>query len=167
LEIKKTKKIVGKLFDARRFYSTRDVLQLFDLEYQRFRKWIDGNFIKPDLKAEGTGKTHYFERENLYAIGTYLKLVDAGINRVMASDVAYYFNWEEWAEISYFPGGFYVIVMGNVTAKKKKNWGKKMKIYQCPGEVPDLKRFVEQTGFELAMVVNLQKIAQFVESRLE
>ena len=170
METGKTKKLVGKLFDGRRIYSTREVLTLFDLEYQRFRKWIDDDnfeFIRPDFRAEGTGKTHYFERENLYAIGTYIKLVDAGFNRVMASEVAYYFDWKEWAEISYYPGGFYIIVIGDVTEKKKQNWKKKMKIYLCPGEIPDLKKFVAATGFELSIVVNVQGIAKFVEDNLE
>ncbi len=166
MQEKKSKKIIGKIINGRKLYSTRVVLAVLNLEAERFRKWIvDGN-ITPDQPAEGTGTTHFFSRENIYTIGVFTKLVDMGLNKAVASEIAH--NWEQrdWNYVSTRDEDIYLIITGDVTPKKNRDWRKNMKFFV--NENPDLIFVKEEkgSGFEIALVVNLYKIAKFVDGKL-
>jgi hypothetical protein len=167
MQEKKRKKIAGKLIENDWLYSTREVLAILNLGAERFRKWIiDGN-IKPNIHAKGTGRTHFFSRENIYAIAVFTKLVDMGLNRAIASDIAHHWKARNWNYVSTRDEDMYLVITGDVTPKKERAWQKKMKfeVNENPHRiiVEDAKR----TGFELALIVNLYKIAKEVDSQLD
>jgi hypothetical protein len=165
---KKFKKLESVTVDGRIVHPARHVLKLFDLEPERFRKWIEAGYIKPDVKAKGTGSTHYFLKEHLYVIGVFMKLVDAGLNRQISSEAAYSLKKGDWPDISFwFRKNCYMVMVGDVNPKKDRNWKKKMAVYISDGPRLGLDTFKRKTDFELAVLVNLHKIASYVDSRIE
>lgn len=148
------------------FFSTREVLACLNLEGERFRKWIIDSNITPDIRASGTGRTHFFSRENIYAIAVFTKLVDMGLNRAIASEIAHYWGQKNWNYVATRDEDMYLIISGDVTPKKNRAWRKNMKF--TVNENPD-KIIVQQgkgLGFEIALVVNLYKVAKEVDSQL-
>lgn len=166
MKSKKSKNLEGILIQGRKYYSTRQILNLFDLEPERFRKWIESKFIIPDLPAGGTGSTHFFLKEHLYIIRLFMKLVDAGLNRRISKDLAYWTSLATWADISYLKEPLYLIVRGDVNPKKNKNWKKYMKIDVLSKPILDLTKLEKETGFEVVIIVNLSKITEYVDSNL-
>ena len=116
------KKIIAKIIDGRELFSTRQVLTVLNLEAERFRKWIvDGN-ITPDIRASGTGRTHFFSLENIYAIAVFTKLVDLGLNRAIASEIAHHWDQRDWNYVSTRDEDIYLIIERDVTPKKRRDW---------------------------------------------
>lgn len=164
---KKIKKSECSIFDGRIVHPTRHVLKLFDLDPERFRKWIEAGFIKPDIKARGTGSTNYFLKQHLYIIGVFTKMVEAGINRLISSEVAYYLDMETLAYISDLKDDFYLIVIGDVNPKKDRDWKKNIKIFVKPSPELELTNLAKKSGFEIAIIVNLYKVISYVDSNIE
>lgn len=165
MQEKKSKKIVGKVIDGRELFSTREVLFALNLEAERFRKWIVDENIIPDIRASGTGRTHFFSIENIYAIAVFTKLVDMGLNRAIASEIARHWAPRDWDYVSTRDEDIYLIIEGDVTPKKKRDWRKNMKF--SVNENPDNIFPKDRKGksFEVALVVNLYKIAKEVDSK--
>jgi len=167
MQEKKRKKIIGKIITGRKLHPTRVVLAVLNLEAERFRKWIDDGNITPYQPAEGTGTTHFFSRENIYTIGVFAKLVDMGLNRAIASEIAHHWDPEDWDNVSTRDEDIYLIIEGDVTPKKNRNWRRNMKFYV--NENPNIIFTKDKTGesFEIAIVVNLYKIAKVVDSKFD
>jgi len=167
MQAKKRKKILGKIIDSRLLYSTSEVLAALNIEAERFRKWILECNITPDIRASGTGRTHFFSLENIYAIAVFTKLVDMGLNRAIASEIAHHWDPKDWNYASTRDEAMYLIIEGDVTPKKNRAWRKNMKF--SVNENPDKIFTKDKKGksFEVALVVNLHKIAKEVDSQFD
>jgi hypothetical protein len=95
-----------------------------------------------------------------------MKLVDIGMNRQIASEMAYDWNWEDWEYVRSGNEDFYLIAIGDVNPKKSRNWKKNMKIFINDSPKLELTELAEKEDFELAIIVNLYKIAKFVDKKL-
>lgn len=163
---KKSKNIEGKLIDGRLQYSTTQVLGILDLEAERFRQWINGGFINPDVRAGGTGRTHFFLKEHIYIIAIFMKLVDLGLNRSVAKDIAYVFRPQDWSDVIYREEPLYLIIRGRVTPKSAKDWKKHMRYNITQRQDYKLMEFLNEPGLEVALTINLINIANFVDKRI-
>lgn len=66
-------------------FSTFDVIKIFDMKRERLREWMNHGFITPTMPAEGVGTKAAFTLLDVYQVGVFKKLVDAGVNRSIAS----------------------------------------------------------------------------------
>lgn len=178
MQRKKFKNIEGKIIGGRKHYATRDVLHLFDLETERFRKWIDKPFIdkpfiEPAIRARGTGTTHFFRRYHLYTIGLFMQLVDNGLKREEASNLGILIDQKKWEQIRNQKKDCYVFITPDTRIKyeitpngKIPVYNRQMLLHFIPGTTLDLSKFSKYTDLNVAWVMNLYKIIDYVDSNL-
>ena len=66
-------------------FSTFEVMKILDIKRERLREWMIKKFISPTQSASGVGTKAIFSLLDVYRIGVFKKLVEAGINRRKAS----------------------------------------------------------------------------------
>ena len=165
---KKFKNIKGKLIGDQIYYSTKDVLNMFDLKAERLRKWIDMYFGFPFCKAEGTGKTHYFRRDHLYLIGFYKQLVDSGLNRDQSSFLVEEVSPEKWEQIRNQKKDCFIYITPDPTKEYNKEGrirDKKMLLQFIPGTNFNLPK-LHYLDLNPIWVTNLYDIVKYVDSNL-
>ena len=164
---KNIKTFEGKLIYGERFYSTTEVLNILKLEAERFRQWIQGGFIKPTIPAGGTGRTHLFVKEYLYIIALFMKLVDLGLSRSVARDIANEFTARDWVEYVTSNDHLYLIVSGKVSPKSGKNWKQYMKISvdHDPYASHRNKIDMDMAKHDVVLIINMVRIAKSVDER--
>jgi hypothetical protein len=155
-----TKKIEAQIIDAKRMFSTNQVLEIFGIKSGRFRQWIDLGYIRPDIKASGSGSTHYFEEYKLYIIGLFKNLVGLGLNRYISSWLAHSFDRGSWYDIASNSDPLHMVVEGDIDSEKQKDPGKFLKCRMDTNSLVDLQTY------EVAIVLNLRKIIKEVENKI-
>jgi len=86
-----------KLLPRQQTFSTFDVLKVLDLKRERLRQWMNHKFIPTGSRVEwGSGSKVVFTKSDLYRTLLFKKLVDAGLNRAVASR---YMNHVDWSEV--------------------------------------------------------------------
>lgn len=68
-------------------FSTFDVLKILEIKRERLREWVNQGFIIPNAPAEGQGTKAVFKILDIYKIAVFKKLIEAGINRRIASSM--------------------------------------------------------------------------------
>jgi len=66
-------------------FSTFDVIKIFKMKRERLREWMNNSFISPTQPASGVGTKAIFNLQDVYKVGVFKKLIEAGINRRKAS----------------------------------------------------------------------------------
>lgn len=66
-------------------FSTFDVMKILGIKRERLREWANQGFIQPTSPAEGQGTKAVFTILDIYKIAVFKRLVEAGINRRIAS----------------------------------------------------------------------------------
>jgi len=141
-------------------FTTSQVLELFNLKPERFRQWIKLKFITPYIQATGSGQTHYFIKNNLYVIGLFIHLCNAGLNRVVASHLAHEIFYDLWTETLYFEEHAWLIAVWPDNPEKKRDQLKNIEIYIGTNPVPDLR------DIGTALVVNLKKVMGTIDAKI-
>ena len=90
-----------------------------------------------------------------------------GLNRAIASEIAHNWDPEDWNYVSTRDEDIYLIIEGDVTPKKNREWRKNMtfSVNENPGKI--FTRDRKGKSFEVALVINLFKIAQEVDSKMD
>jgi hypothetical protein len=66
-------------------FSTFEVMKILNIKRERLREWMNNDFISPTQPAFGVGTKALFNLLDVYKVGVFKKLVEAGINRRKAS----------------------------------------------------------------------------------
>lgn len=155
-------KIEGRFVDGIKMYITSQVIEVFDLKPSRFRQWLRHGYIKPDKKAPKAGSYHYFEKENLYIIALFINLINLGLNRYIASEWAYSFDYQTWADNISAEDEFWLIARGDTSQRKQKSWKKNIKCGVKVGPLPD-----DLKKDRAAVIMNLKEILSEIDSLVD
>jgi hypothetical protein len=168
MESTKFEKFEGKLVNGRLVYSTSQTLKIIEVNWATFRHWIEKNadeknpYVRPDIPAEGPGTTNYFTKENLFRIALFKKLIGVGLKRFIASELANEVKLEWWADINYLKEPIYLLAVGKVPPKKdKENWRDSIEVKVA------LNNKIDLSDFEVVIAMNLNKIAENIDARVE
>ena len=72
------------------FYSTFDVEKYLGIKRTRLQEWMNLKFVRPSQASPGQGQKALFSIEDLYGIRLFKELLSFGLNRKIASDIAYW-----------------------------------------------------------------------------
>jgi hypothetical protein len=155
-------KIEGRFVDGIKVYTTAQVIELFDLKPARFRQWLRLGYIKPDTRAPAAGSYHYFEKENLYIIALFINLINLGLNRYIASEWAYSFDYQTWADNISHEDEFYLIARGDTSQREQKSWKKNINCGVKVGPLPD-----DLKKDRAAVIMNLKEIWREIDALVD
>ncbi|MFC1591455.1 hypothetical protein ACFL43_02910 [Thermodesulfobacteriota bacterium] len=140
-------------------YTTTDILGLFGIKKQRFRQWLDKEYIIPDLKVStGSGDKNLFNRFDLYRISLFIKLINIGLNRYIASEFAKELDNDDWVSIEHGHTRF-MVAAGEM--KRRQNWKDSIELYMSPT------RELRNVEDEVTIVMDLHRIIAEVNDKLE
>jgi hypothetical protein len=71
-------------------FTTFDIIKALGIPRERLQDWINRDFIKPTIPAEGRGTKAIFTRSDVYKIMLFQKLIGMGFNRINASTISWY-----------------------------------------------------------------------------
>lgn len=64
-----------------------EITKLIDVDRNRLKEWIARGWVKPSIKrASGHGTPNVFDRENLYEIALFKKMIESGLSRAVIGD---------------------------------------------------------------------------------
>ena len=160
MKTKKIKKIEAQIIDGWKLFSTPQVLELFDLKAGRLRQWVKLGYILPTKPAGGSGSTNYFDINNLYRIGLFMKLCNAGFNRYISSNLANEIYSTIIVDHFSYDEILYAVIDWTGEPNKDKNWRKNIQIYPLYESELDLK------DVQMAVVLNLNQIVEDIDSKV-
>ena len=81
-------------------YTTSEVLKIFGVNRNTFQDLMDRGYVRPSIrKSQRQGDSNLFSRNDLYIIACYLRLVEMGFGRKLASELSY--ESSNWSGIGF------------------------------------------------------------------
>lgn len=150
---------ISKIVPGQKVYSASEVLEILGLKKERLRKWIDLNYIGPDVqKASGSGTRNVFSLYNLYQIALFHKLVEAGLKRLVSAHIVNNLDPSEWRQ-SIRDEGSYLIVVRDTDRYKELRYSTEFIHAKKPPKIdPD--------SSQIGIVINIKAIAEEVNSKI-
>ena len=68
-------------------YISKQILKIFGLKMEKFRDLHNRKYIVPTIPSAGHGQKAFYSLEDIYGIALFLKLVDKGFKREVASEL--------------------------------------------------------------------------------
>jgi len=135
--------------------STNEVTTILGIKTERLRQWVKFGYIKPTVKASGSGTNTYYSKYDLFRIGFFKKLIDVGFKRWVASKFANKFSNDDWDVV----WNKYFIVSG--TIDRSKNWSDTMKLSITTNPI------VNCSDKEIVIVIDLWAIKKSVLDQID
>jgi len=162
----KSTKIRGRIIDSSRHFDIIEVSKILEMKPNRLREWIRLGYILPDIKAPsaGVGNKNLFEKESIYKIALYKKLLDLRLHRLLSMEISQQFSNEEWYNIAdralhpTDPEELYMVVSANIISRD--NWKEEVKIEMASTPNVALK------DLDVSLVVNISKITKNVSKKI-
>jgi hypothetical protein len=134
------------------------VREIFDIKKERLRQWIRLGYITPSIKvSSGPGVENVFSGIDLFRIGLFIKLVEIGLNRWIASQFVRSVAKKDWDKANHSDTKYFLIVTGKIG--RKRDWKKYIKLFTAK-EVP---KYTYRNEFTI--VVNLVRILKEISKR--
>jgi hypothetical protein len=127
-----------RMFGKEVFYSMAEVKRIMKIKEGRIRPWIELGYITPDIRAAGTGHTHYFRESSLYTIGLMQGMCNFGFKRYRSSYVAYSLTPKDWKDVSKAEIYYIVIYVNGVPHEKRKWFYREMEIKKFNNKPPEI-----------------------------
>ena len=153
--------------------TTFEIRNAFDIKYGRLREWIDKEYIKPSiLKASSAHERHKFSKEDVYYILLFDYLLRTGFSRKEAGskieDLVKQKHIKSKGIFSIKYIAFYKVceepVMKLEKIKEFKNYSKVLTPEDTNKGIDRL--FNEKGEFQEVVIVNFEKIRQYVDSKI-
>lgn len=67
-------------------FSTFDIVKILEIPRERLKDWMNNDFIRPTTAAQGKGTKAIFNRDSVYAVALFQKMISIGFTRKVAAD---------------------------------------------------------------------------------
>jgi hypothetical protein len=154
--------------------TTFEIRNAFDIKYGRLREWIDRKYIKPSiLKASSAHERHKFSKEDVYYILLFDYLLRTGFSRKEAGskieDLVNQNHIKPKGIFSIKYIAFYKVCDGPVmkleNIKKFNRYSKVLTTEDATYKNID-SLLSEKGEFQEVVIVNFEKIRQYVDSKI-
>lgn len=165
--------MIMEYFSMENNITTFEIRNAFDIKYGRLREWIDKKYIKPSiLKASSAHERHKFSKEDVYYIILFDYLLKTGFSRKEAGS-----KIEDFAKQDHIKSrgifnikfiAFYKVCEEPVMKLENiKEFITHSKVLTTADTNKDIKGLFNEMGkFQEVVIVNFEKIRQYVDSKI-
>ena len=139
-------------------YSIGDIERCLGVRREAFKEWLAAGFVKPSVRRKQGGRTlNIFNRNDLYSISTFKRLVKLGLSRKVAgwysASVLGQMNGNQWPNF--------------ISCGARISEGKQFRWVRLGSDTNSLIQEPENAQWDMLLIVDTGKIRDQVDAALE